>query len=106
LDHKALLEAMTLPKSTSGSLGILIRECEGTASRFTLQFDAGRMRVAPASGDADVEMDDVQWASIVSGDLRASMARELGLIRATSPAAVELLDAFSAGPVPFCQEYF
>ena len=107
LDHRRLLEAMTLATTISGKLNVAIAESEGTLTRLALDLGDGRFTVAPAGGAADVEMTDVLWASIVTGDLRASTARHLGLLAATtSDEAIALLDAFAAGPAPFCQEYF
>lgn len=106
LDHKAVLEGMTLHAIRNGRLNVTIGECDGTPSRLSVEFTDGRLSVKPATGEADVELSDVLWASIVTGDLRASTAREMGLIRATSNDAIALLDTFAAGPAPFCQEYF
>ena len=106
LDHRRVLEAMTLATTAHGKANVTVGECEGTQSRLAIDFDGSKLTVKPATGPADVEVSDVLWASIVSGDLRASAARDLGLIRATSAEAIALLDAFSAGPAPFCQEYF
>lgn len=106
LDHRKVLEAMRLPTTTSGKCTITIAESDGEPSRFSLDIEAGRVTVRPATGEADVMMTDVLWASIVSGDLAATMASSLGLIECRSTDAAALLDAFSVGPAPFCQEYF
>lgn len=107
LDHRRLLEAMTLHSSAAGKVNVAVAESEGTITRLALDLSDGRVTVAPASGAADVELTDVLWASIVTGDLRATTARQLGLLPSTtSEEALTLLDAFAAGPVPFCQEYF
>ena len=106
LDHRKVLEAMTLPAATAGKLTIAIRECEKEVTRLTLEFSGGRITARPATGDADVMMTDVLWASILTGDLPATTARALGLIECRSDAALSLLSGFSAGPTPFCQEYF
>jgi predicted acetyltransferase len=107
LDHRHLLEAMTLPTSIEGKLNVAIAESEGTTTRLGLELQAGRISVTSAGGTPDIELNDVLWASIVTGDLRAAAARQLGLIPAnTGDPALALLDAFAAGPAPFCQEYF
>ncbi len=107
LDHARALQAMKLPSATSGKTTLLIRECEGTESRFTVDVDQGSIAVVPTSQSPALEISDVLWASIVSGDLRATAAQCVGLLPAsTSPATLTLLDAFSDGPTPFCQEYF
>ena len=105
LDHKKLLEAMHFPAAARGKVSVAIRECEGTTTKLALDLDGGRC-VVGTGGEPDVEMNDVLWASIISGDLRASAARELGLIKAPSQSAIDLLDVFAVGQVPFCQEYF
>jgi len=107
LDHKKTLEAMMLPTSTRGKLNVSVRECEGATSRFSIDVTDGRIAVAPTIHTTDVELTDVLWASVVSGDLPASKAQQLGLLSASvSPAGIALLDAFSVGPTPYCQEYF
>jgi len=107
LDHRRLLSALNLPPAVSGKATIAVRECEGDVSRFAMDVSDGRIAVSPSSQSPDVELSDVLWASIVSGDLSATQAIRLGLLPAgTKPQAVDLLDAFSIGPVPFCQEYF
>ncbi len=106
LDHKAALEAMTLPPTLNGKITVAVGECEGTLSCFQVEADAGKLSVKPFAGHADVQLSDVLWASIVSGDITATTALTLGKITTTSPQAVAFLDAFSVGSAPFCQEYF
>lgn len=107
LDHRRLLEAIRLPAHVRARATVAVRECEGEVSRFTMDAADGRIAVSPAGAAADVEISDVLWASIVTGDLSASAGVRLGLIPASAPApAIELLDCFSIGPMPFCQEYF
>jgi predicted acetyltransferase len=107
LDHKTALEAMKLPMNANGKIRLAVNECEGTISRFVADVDGGRIAISNSDQSADVELSDVLWASIVSGDITASKALQLGLLAAgTSSNAIELLDSFSVGPAPFCQEYF
>lgn len=106
LDHRKVLEAVTLATPASGKLTVAIRESEGETARLTLDLNAGRIVAKPATTEANVMMSDVLWASIVTGDLAATTARSLGLIKSSSDAAITLLDAFAAGRTPFCQEYF
>jgi predicted acetyltransferase len=106
LDHRATLEAMKLPVDVSGRINVDVGECEKTVSRLSMDIDRGRITVRPGSSDADVQCSDVLWASMISGDLPASIARGHGLIRCNNPAKLPLLDAFAAGPQPYCQEYF
>ena len=97
---------MKLQSIRSGRCTIAIKEVEGNLTRLSLDISDGRIGVTPGTGDCDVEMTDVIWASIVSGDLRASVAHRWGSIRSTNTAAVDLLDAFGEGAMPWCQEYF
>jgi predicted acetyltransferase len=106
LDHKKLLESMHLPPETKGKVICAIRECEGTVSTFQMDISEGRISVAPSSSTPDLECTDVMWASLVSADICARDAVNLGVIRVNSPQALHLLNAFSDGPAPFCQEYF
>jgi len=106
LDHKRLLEAMHLPAETNGKLVVGIAECEGTTSRFRIDITEGRMSVSNSSDAPDLECTDVMWASLVSGDITATNAAMLGLIKVHGSSALHLLDAFAQGPAPFCQEYF
>jgi len=106
LDHKRWIEAMQLPSEFSGKATIAVRECEGSVSKFTVEMQSGRASVSPSNASADVEMSDVNWASISSGDISAARAAQLGLIQANHQTALRMLHAFGDGPVPFCREYF
>ncbi|HEX3355938.1 MAG TPA: GNAT family N-acetyltransferase [Tepidisphaeraceae bacterium] len=106
LDHKRLLEAMKLPAGTNGKLTLAIHECESNVSKFRIEITDGRIAVSPAGESPDLECSDVTWASLVSADISASDALKLNLIKAASSPALRLLNTFSEGPAPFCQEYF
>jgi predicted acetyltransferase len=106
LDHKRLLEAMKLPAGTTGKLTLAIHECEGNVSKFRIDLTDGRLTVTATGESPDLECSDVIWASLVSADISASDAVKLGIIKVASPSALRLLNAFSEGPAPFCQEYF
>lgn len=107
LDHKRALEAMKLPPHVRGKCVVSVRECEGTTSTFAVDVNDGRVSVSPSAASADIELSDVLWASIISADMSATQARQLGLINAaTKQSTIDLLDAFSIGSKPFCQEYF
>jgi predicted acetyltransferase len=106
LDHKRFIEPQTLESEKRGSVTVTVRESEGTTSRLKLDFDGPHVAVKVHAGEADIEVTDVIWASVVTGDLRASDAVNLGLIRAADLKKASLLDAFAAGRAPFCQEYF
>lgn len=105
LDHAALLQSLRLPASRRGRVVVSVQESEGHRSRFQIDLEAGRMTVSPSDAAADFECVDCQWAAIATGELSASAAVRFGLAKAEMPAA-ELLDVLTAGPVPFCQEYF
>jgi hypothetical protein len=66
----------------------------------------GRAHVAPSDAAADIELTDKDWAAIACGDISATNAAQLGVIRASNAGALPLLDALSIGPTPFCAEYF
>lgn len=106
LDHGKVLSALTLASARRGACSLAIKETDGSITRLRLDLAEGRIGVKSAGGDCDVEMTDVLWASIVSGDLQASAAHRWGMIRSTHRDAIDLLDAFSEGPLPWCQEYF
>ncbi len=109
LDHVAFMDGQRLLRSANRKVTVAVRECEGTVSNFTLDLTGDAIRatpVTPTSMDADVEMSDVVWASIASGDLRASTANALGLTDICTPDAVAALDVLGDGPAPFCYEYF
>jgi predicted acetyltransferase len=106
LDHVKLLGAMTLQSARRGSCTVAIKENEGTVTRLRLDVADRKITATRTNSECDVEMTDVLWASIVSGDLRASVAHRWGTIRSVSASAIDLLEAFSEGPLPWCQEYF
>jgi predicted acetyltransferase len=108
LDHARLLDGMRVAEHLRGAATVAIGETEGTATMLRLDFDRGRVAASMASSAAaDVEVSDRDWAAIVLGDLPASRAAAMGLIKVSSPAAIGLLDGFAAaGPAPFCSEYF
>jgi hypothetical protein len=106
LDHRRLLESITLASPASGRAVVRVHECEGHVSTFAMKLDAGRIVAAPSDATPTVECRDVIWASLVSGDLPARDAARLGLATFASREAIGLLDAFSEGAAPFCQEYF
>jgi predicted acetyltransferase len=107
LNHRRLIEGMKLPETGArGSCRVAIAESEGTFTRFEIDVEAGRAQVKPTVASADVELSDSLWAPIVLGELKATDAARLGLIKANDAGAVAVLDVFSQGRVPFCNEYF
>jgi predicted acetyltransferase len=106
LDHRRLLERMKLSSTISGRAVVRVHECEGHESTFEMRLDAGRIDARPSEASPAVECSDVVWASLVSGDLPARDAARFGLATFASHESVTLIDAFSQGTVPFCQEYF
>jgi predicted acetyltransferase len=107
LDHVRVIEAMrTLPEGARGEATVGIKETEGHWSRVRITIEGGRATARASDASADVQCDDKTWAAIVLGDLAASRAAQLGLLEVDRGAALEVLDAFAAGPAPFCEEYF
>ncbi|MEO6435826.1 MAG: GNAT family N-acetyltransferase [Tepidisphaeraceae bacterium] len=106
LDHAKLLAGMKLPADRSGKVVVAIRECEGNVTKLAIETADGKASATPSDASADVEMTDRVWAAVVFGDLPATRAAEMGLVSVTSRAPLAVLDAFAAGPAPFCREYF
>jgi len=106
LDHRRFLEALLLPAHLRGMCTVAIRETEGDVCRLRLDLSDGHVTVAPATADPDLAITDRTWASIVTGDLPIRFAIEHGLVACSSPAALPLLEAFAAGPAPFCRDFF
>jgi hypothetical protein len=107
LDHARYLEALKLTTTLSGHATVAIRETEGNVSLLRLELEAGHMRATRGLEAAvDAECTDKTWAAIACGDLKASAAAEWGLIQVVNSQALPMLDALSAGPAPFCNEYF
>jgi predicted acetyltransferase len=105
MDHARLIESLHLPKETKGKVSVAVAEPEGDVSRFQIEVSDGRATVKPAA-EAEVECAAPIWAAIVLGELPARQAVEMGLVKCRDGAAIEILTAFAAGPVPFCEEYF
>jgi len=106
LDHGKFLESLRLPQTVKGRTSVGVLETEGEVSRFSVEMDSGRASVSAAAGEVDFECLDRHWAAIATGDLPATRAVQLGLAKARTAGACSLLDALSAGPAPFCREYF
>jgi predicted acetyltransferase len=106
LDHRRLIEAMKLPGGVRGGCTVAIAESEGASTRLQIDVEGGRAQVKPVTGDCDVELTDRIWAAVVLGDLKASDAAGLGLIKVNQSSALAVLEVFSQGRAPFCNEYF
>ena len=106
LDHAKLLEGMRLPAHIRGEAVVAVHETEGHVSKFRIAISDGRAEVRPTEATADVECRDSTWAAVVLGDLPARQAISLGLVGTPQPKAAGVLEAFSVGPAPFCEEYF
>lgn len=106
LDHRRFLESLSLPAEHRGRVSVAVMETEGNVSRFAVEFEAGRARVATAGGVADIECLDRHWAAIATGDLPASQAVRWGLARQSTAGAAAVLDVLAAGPAPCCRESF
>lgn len=106
LDHKRFIEAMHLAPHTRGQVVVAVQEAEGTTSRFAIDLNGGRATVTAGESSPGFACPDRVWAAIVCGDLSATRAVQLGLAAAEDSRAPEVLDVFSVGPVPFCDEGF
>lgn len=106
LDHKRFIESMRLSADVKGKLVIAVQECEGSESRFQIDFAEGRASVSTSHATPDFVCRDRVWAAIACGDLPAQKAIELGLAQSQQPDRAALLGAFAVGPMPFCHEYF
>jgi hypothetical protein len=106
LDHARLIEAMKLPAGASGKATVSIRETEGGVSTFSIELSDGHATVKPSTATEDIECEDRIWSPIVMGDLPASRAAAMGLVRLHNRDGLRVLDLFSQGPAPFCNEYF
>jgi predicted acetyltransferase len=105
LDHRRYLESLRIPPTVAGRVNVSVLETEGTISKFSIQVEGGKARIS-SDGAADFECSDREWAAIATGDLPASQAVRLGLAKEMNAGAAETLDAFFAGPPPFCRESF
>jgi len=106
LDHRKFLESLHVPESAKGRVTVNVKEIEGTLSRFTIDFNAGRAAVTPSTAEPDFECLDRHWASIATGDLPATQAVRWRAARQNTTGAAAILDTLSVGPLPFCREYF
>jgi predicted acetyltransferase len=109
LDHLKLLTEMRLPMSDrrEGKVVVAVQECEGGVSKVAIELSAdGKIIAATTQASADVEMPDRIWAAVVTGNLQATRAAELGLISVANRSPLRLLDEFAVGAAPYCREYF
>lgn len=106
LDHEKLVGAMNLPAHVRGQAVVAVHESEGTISKFRVTIEGGRVNVQATDAAAEVTCGDVAWAAVALGELPASNAVRLGLLDASNSRGIEALNALSAGPVPFNEEYF
>jgi len=106
LDHARIVSALHLPDTIKGQCTLAIQGTEGTISTLRVQIESGRAIATPTTAAPDIELSDRTWSAIVLGDLSATRAADLGLIRVHTPTTPPLLDIFSKGPAPFCNEYF
>ena len=83
-----------------------IAETEGTVTTLRIDVEGGRATARPTGEPPDVECTDRTWAGVVLGDLPASRAGGMGLVKVNSAGALRVLDAFAAGGAPFSNEYF
>jgi len=106
LDHLQFFAGLCLRQSPLvGQAVVEVRESEGHASRFGLQIDKENIAAKASQATPDFACADYTWASIACGHLPASQALRLGMAEGSETAAA-LLDVFSFGPTPFCNEFF
>jgi predicted acetyltransferase len=105
LDHKKFLEAMKLPERAAGRAVVAVHE-ESGPSKFEVEFSGGGASVKKTDASPDIECGPADWAIIACGDVKASLAAELGLVQINRAAALSDLDILGEGPPPYCREYF
>lgn len=106
LDHARLLATMRLAKQYKGAAVVEVRETEGHASRFRVEIESGRISLKATDASADVICTDRIWAAVVMGELPISSAAQMELVDVVRPTAIDALQAFCDGPVPFCSDGF
>jgi hypothetical protein len=106
LDHKRFVESLRLPPDVRGSATVAIRETEGTTSTLSFDVEDGRALTRLHAGDPQVELTDVTWAAVVSGELPIETARSLGVAQVRDDRAAKVLECFARGRAPWCNEYF
>ena len=108
LDHARFFDETLWPDAAAaGRATVAVREPEGTLSRFALDVTGGRCDAKSIrAASTDFACSAATWAAVATGDLRASSAAELGVADAAAGESLRLLDTLSAGPPPFCREYF
>lgn len=106
LDHAKLIGAMKLPTQSAGKVVVGIHETEGQVSKLAIELADGKAVATPTDASPDIELADRDWATIVFGDMAATRAAEMGLMTVHNRTPLAVLDAFAAGPAPFCREYF
>jgi predicted acetyltransferase len=107
LDHGRLLSAMrSLPAEASGKTVVAVHEPEGETLTLAIELAGGRASAVKSSAAAAIELDARTWAAVVFGDLPASEAARLGLLKVHDHKALPVLDLFASGPAPWCHEYF
>jgi hypothetical protein len=106
LDHVRLINGLHLPAEARGRVVVAIAEYDTAVTALRIDVEGGRATARPTGEPPDVECTERTWAAIVLGDLAATQAAAMGLIRVHSRPAVTVLSAFAAGPAPFSNEYF
>lgn len=102
LDHKRFLEAIRWPEETRGQAVICVRECEGNESRFALRVEGGRAEVVRSSASPTFVTTDIAYAGIVTGELGAAEALELGLAEGNGA----IFRGLELGRKPYCSDFF
>ena len=106
LDHRRLIDSMHLNKDAKGEVVVGVSETEKSVSKFKITIEGGRATAFPTEATPQFECTDVTWAAVVLGGMTATQAVAAGLATATDAQSPGILDTFSVGPAPFCQEGF
>ena len=106
LDHKRFLEAMKLANDAARGKAVVAVSEEAGPAKFELDVAEGRIAVKPTTAEPDVECSARDWATIACGEVRASLAADLGMLNVNRGAVISILDVLGEGPRPYCREYF
>ena len=105
LDYDRFFRALQPPAKAYGAVTVTVHARDKT-STWLLDFANGTVALAPSTESPDAEIDDLAFTAMAFGELSAGDAMAVGGLRLRTPSALPLLDALSAGPKPYCHEYF
>ena len=105
LDYDRFFNALRPPEKAYGAVTVAVHARDKT-SIWLLDFANGTVARTSSTEAPDAEIDDLAFTAMLFGELSASDALAVGQLRLLTPSALPLLDALSAGPKPYCHEYF